>query len=85
MLKLSQVALALPRKPAMPAAVKVPSVTLTSCTGKTVATFRLRTGVEEIFYVQVVPTRSLALSGPHPDVDGSPVVWVVPPVPAQSL
>lgn len=50
-------------------------------TGKTVATFMLRSGVEEIFDVKVVPTRSLALSGPHPDVDGSPVVWVVPPVP----
>lgn len=48
-------------------------------TGRTVATFMLRSGVEEIFDVQVVPARSLALSGPNPDVDGSPVVWVVPP------
>jgi uncharacterized protein (TIGR03032 family) len=47
--------------------------------GRTVATFMLRSGVEEIYDVQVVPVRSLALSGPNPDVDGSPVVWVVPP------
>lgn len=49
-------------------------------TGKTVATFMLRSGVEEIFDVKVVPARSVALSGPNPDVDGSPVVWVVPPI-----
>lgn len=48
-------------------------------TGRTVATFMLKSGVEEIYDVQVVPVRSLALSGPNPDVDGSPVVWVVPP------
>lgn len=48
-------------------------------TGRTVATFMLRTGVEEIYDVQVVPVRRLALSGPNPDVDGSPVAWVVPP------
>lgn len=47
--------------------------------GRTVATFMLRTGVEEIFDVQVVPLRCLALSGPHPDIDESPVLWVVPP------
>lgn len=48
-------------------------------TGRTVATFMLRSGVEEIYDVQVVPVRRLALSGPNPDVDGSPVAWVVPP------
>jgi uncharacterized protein (TIGR03032 family) len=48
-------------------------------TGQTVATFMLRSGVEEIFDVQVVPLRCLALSGPQPDVDQSPVLWVVPP------
>lgn len=48
-------------------------------TGRTVATFMLRSGVEEIYDVQVVPLRRLALSGPNPDVDGSPVAWVVPP------
>jgi uncharacterized protein (TIGR03032 family) len=48
-------------------------------TGRTVATFMLRSGVEEIYDVQVVPARSLALAGPHPDIDGTPVVWVVPP------
>jgi uncharacterized protein (TIGR03032 family) len=47
--------------------------------GRTVGTFMLRSGVEEIYDVQVVPHRSLALSGPNPDVDGSPVVWVAPP------
>lgn len=47
-------------------------------TGQTVATFMLKSGVEEIYDVQVVPARSVALSGPNPDVDGSAVVWVVP-------
>lgn len=47
--------------------------------GQTVATFMLRSGVEEIFDVQVVPLRCLALSGPQPDADQSPVLWVVPP------
>lgn len=47
--------------------------------GRTVATFMLKSGVEEIFDVQVVPRRCLALSGPHPDVDDTPVHWVVPP------
>lgn len=45
---------------------------------RTIATFMLRSGVEEIYDVQVAPVRSLALSGPNPDVDGSAVVWVVP-------
>jgi len=48
-------------------------------TGRTVATFALKSGVEEIYDVQVIPSRSVALSGPNPDVDGSPTVWVVPP------
>jgi uncharacterized protein (TIGR03032 family) len=48
-------------------------------TGRTVATFMLRSGVEEIYDVQVIPVRHLAISGPHPDIDGSPVIWVVPP------
>jgi uncharacterized protein (TIGR03032 family) len=39
-------------------------------TGRTVATFILKSGVEEIYDVQVVPVRKLVLSGPHPDVDG---------------
>lgn len=47
--------------------------------GQTVATFMLKSGVEEIYDVQVVPRRCLALSGPQPDVDESPVLWVVPP------
>jgi uncharacterized protein (TIGR03032 family) len=47
--------------------------------GQTVATFMLRSGVEEIFDVQVVPLRCLALSGPQPELDESPVLWVVPP------
>jgi uncharacterized protein (TIGR03032 family) len=53
-------------------------------TGRTVATFMLRSGVDEIYDVQVVPVRRLALSGPDPDVDGSPVAWVVPPLDLQS-
>jgi hypothetical protein len=48
-------------------------------TGRTVATFVLHTGVEEVFDVQVVPVRCLALSGPNPDADQSPVLWSVPP------
>lgn len=52
-------------------------------TGRTVATFMLRSGVEEIYDVQVVPLRNLTVSGPHPDVDGSPVIWVVPPLDQQ--
>jgi uncharacterized protein (TIGR03032 family) len=47
--------------------------------GRTVATFVLRSGVEEIFDVQVVPVRCLALSGPDPEADQSPVLWAVPP------
>jgi uncharacterized protein (TIGR03032 family) len=46
--------------------------------GKTVATFMLRSGVEEIFDVQVVPVGRLALSGPEPDVDETQALWVVP-------
>ncbi len=47
--------------------------------GKTVATFMLRSGVEEIYDVRVVPLRCLAISGPSPDVDETPALWVVPP------
>jgi uncharacterized protein (TIGR03032 family) len=47
--------------------------------GRTVATFVLRSGVEEIFDVQVVPVRCLALSGPDPEADQTPVLWSVPP------
>jgi uncharacterized protein (TIGR03032 family) len=46
--------------------------------GNTVGTFMLRSGVEEIFDVQVVPVARLALSGPEPDADGAPALWVVP-------
>jgi hypothetical protein len=46
-----------------------------------VATFVLRSGVEDVFDVQVVPVRCLALSGPDPEADQSPVVWAVPPEP----
>lgn len=46
--------------------------------GQTVATFMLRSCVEEIFDVQVVPLRCLALSGPELEADQSPPVWVVP-------
>lgn len=46
--------------------------------GTTVATFRIKSGVEEIFDVQVAPLRCLALSGPKPDVDETPSLWVVP-------
>ncbi|HJZ94546.1 MAG TPA: TIGR03032 family protein [Gemmataceae bacterium] len=47
--------------------------------GQTVATFVQHSGVEEIFDVQVVPVRCLALSGPDPEADQTPVVWSVPP------
>jgi uncharacterized protein (TIGR03032 family) len=49
--------------------------------GRTAATFVLHSGVEEIFDVQVVPVRCLALSGPNPDADNTPVLWSVPPEP----
>lgn len=49
-------------------------------TGQTVATFVLRTGVQEIFAVEVVPLRCLALRGPVPDADQMQVVWLLPPL-----
>lgn len=47
-------------------------------TGRTVATFILHSGVEEIYDVQVVPLRRLALAGPHAEEDCAPVVWIAP-------
>jgi uncharacterized protein (TIGR03032 family) len=52
-------------------------------TGRTVATFIIRSGVDEIYDVQVVPLRRLALSGPHAEEDGAPVVWIAPPMTGQ--
>jgi uncharacterized protein (TIGR03032 family) len=48
-------------------------------TGRLMAHLEFVTGVEEIFDVQVMPgTRCPALSGPHPTLDGTGPIWVVP-------
>src|SRR5438067_5463553 len=48
-------------------------------TGRLVAHLEFRTGVEEIFDVQVVPgARCPALSGPYPTLDDAAPIWVVP-------
>lgn len=52
-------------------------VDLTS--GQAVAYLEFESGVEEIFDVQVVPARCVALTGPYPAQDDAQDVWVVPP------
>jgi len=48
-------------------------------TGRLMAHLEFITGVEEIFDVQVIPgTRSPALSGPYPHLDGAGAIWTVP-------
>lgn len=50
-----------------------------SRTGRSVASFEFASGVDEIFAVQVVPGIKLpAISGPFPDIDGTPPIWMVP-------
>jgi uncharacterized protein (TIGR03032 family) len=47
--------------------------------GRTAALLEFHTGVEEIFDVQVVPGLvSPVISGPYPDLDDTPPIWMVP-------
>ena len=46
---------------------------------QTIATLEFKSGVEEVFDVQVVPgSRCPAIIGPHCEKDGMPSTWVVP-------
>jgi uncharacterized protein (TIGR03032 family) len=48
-------------------------------TGRRIALLEFQSGVEEIFDVQVLPgIRLPAVSGPFPDRDGGPPIWIVP-------
>jgi uncharacterized protein (TIGR03032 family) len=48
-------------------------------TGRPIALLEFHTGVEEIFDVQVLPgIRSPVISGPHPELDDTPPIWMVP-------
>jgi uncharacterized protein (TIGR03032 family) len=48
-------------------------------TGRSVAYLEFKSGVEEIFDVQVMPgVRCPAVSGPFATVDGSGPIWLVP-------
>jgi uncharacterized protein (TIGR03032 family) len=48
-------------------------------TGRLIAHLELKSGVEEIFAVQVLPgIRFPAVSGPYPEVDGVPTIWSAP-------
>ncbi len=47
-------------------------------TGRQVALLEFHTGVEEIFDVQVLPgVRSPVLSGPYPELDETPPIWMI--------
>src|SRR5262249_62403702 len=47
--------------------------------GRLVGHLEFRSGVEEIFAVEVLPgVRAPALSGPYPEVDGVPTIWSAP-------
>ncbi len=51
--------------------------------GAAVAYFEFLGGVEEIFDVQVLPgANCVAVTGPHPQQDSAPDVWIVPRPPA---
>ena len=55
----------------------VAAVELTS--GRPIALLEFHSGVEEIFDVQVLPgIRSPVISGPHPEWDDTPPIWMVP-------
>ncbi len=47
--------------------------------GSCVAYLEFKSGVEELFDVQVVSARSPVICGPFPAEDAQPPVWVVPP------
>jgi uncharacterized protein (TIGR03032 family) len=47
--------------------------------GATIGLLEFQTGIEEIFDVQLVPgVRSPVLSGPYPDIDEQPPIWLAP-------
>ena len=47
--------------------------------GATIGLLEFHTGIEEIFDVQLVPgVRSPVLSGPYPEVDHQPPIWLAP-------
>jgi uncharacterized protein (TIGR03032 family) len=47
--------------------------------GRQIALLEFHSGVEEIFDVQVLPgIRSPVLSGPHPELDDTSPIWMVP-------
>jgi uncharacterized protein (TIGR03032 family) len=65
------------RRPELKCGVGIVDLT----TGRLVAHLEFVTGVEEIFDVQVVSgVRSLALSGPYPDLDSGRPIWTVPQI-----
>ena len=47
-------------------------------TGQTVSRLEFKSGVDEIFDIQVWPGRYPCVIGPHPDLDGRPTVWSAP-------
>lgn len=49
-------------------------------TGRLAAHLEFKSGVEEIFAVESLGLRCPALSGPHPQADGSQTIWKVPPL-----
>lgn len=50
--------------------------------GRLVAHLEFKSGVEEIFAIEVLPgLRCPAVSGPYPHVDGTQPIWRVPPMP----
>ena len=54
-------------------------------TGRPVAHLEFKSGVDEIFDVQVLPgVRLPAVSGPYPEKDGAQTIWTVPDPAAQS-
>jgi uncharacterized protein (TIGR03032 family) len=47
--------------------------------GAPIGLLEFHSGIEEIFDVQLLPgVRSATLSGPYPDVDGQPPIWLAP-------
>jgi hypothetical protein len=46
--------------------------------GRLVAHLEFKSGVEEIFGVEVLPMRSPVLSGPYAHIDGTPAIWNAP-------
>ena len=54
--------------------------------GRLLGHLEFKTGVEEIFAVEVLPgVRQAALSGPYPHLDGAAPIWHAPPMPNPPL